>query len=173
MLSILSSGYTKNGRLSQRHLCYYGRVCYAMVWYGIWYGMCMICCALLPSQHLELPKSLSGAGLMGAWLNGYLALRRSIHFIMSRLTTQVHVIWHGMSFQNVMSCNEWSVSILSLRIRSNWGSQIPEPLLGFTSKCPLTFRMAQGLCPFFKLQLLKTGRTARDGKKGTIPPKHR
>ena len=41
------------------------------------------------------------------------------------------------------------------------GLQIPEPLLISNSKCPLKVQNSQGLGPFFRIELLKTGRTTR------------
>ena len=47
--------------------------------------------------------------------------------------------------------------MISIRTISNRGSRIPEPLLVFTSKCPLKAQISQGLGPFVQIQLLKTG----------------
>ena len=51
-----------------------------------------------------------------------------------------------------------SVLIISTPTMSNRGSQIPEPLLVFTSKCPWKLQISQGLGPLFHIELLKTGR---------------
>ena len=58
-----------------------------------------------------------------------------------------------------------SVPILSIRRHSNRGSQIPEPLLMFTSGCPSKLQVSQGLGPFFQIELLKTGRTINQGSR--------
>ena len=52
-----------------------------------------------------------------------------------------------------------SVLMIPIRQISNRGSQIPEPLLMFTSKCPLKVQTSQGLGPFSQIELLKTDRT--------------
>ena len=52
-----------------------------------------------------------------------------------------------------------SVLIITIYTISNRGSQIPEPLLVFTSTCPLTVQMSQGLGQFFKIGPSKAGRT--------------
>ena len=52
----------------------------------------------------------------------------------------------------------------SIRIISNRGSQIPEPLLIFTSKYTLKVQISQGLGSFFQIELLKTGRTSQQNK---------
>ena len=44
-----------------------------------------------------------------------------------------------------------SVLIISIRNISNRGSRIPEPLLMFTSKCPLKVQISQVLGPFFQI----------------------
>ena len=41
---------------------------------------------------------------------------------------------------------------------SNWGSRIPGSLLILTWQSPLRVQTSQGLCPFFQIELLKTGR---------------
>ena len=47
--------------------------------------------------------------------------------------------------------------MISIRIVSSSGSQIPEPLLIFTSKCALKAQISQGLGPSFQIELSKTG----------------
>ena len=46
-----------------------------------------------------------------------------------------------------------SVLTISIRKFSNRGSRIPEPLLVFTSKCPLKIQVSQGLGPFFQIEV--------------------
>ena len=47
-----------------------------------------------------------------------------------------------------------------VRFQNNGGSQILEPLLIFTSACPLKAQISQWLGPFFQTELFKTGHTA-------------
>ena len=49
--------------------------------------------------------------------------------------------------------------MISIRKISNWGSQIPEQLLIFTSKWPLRVQISQELGPFLQIELLETGRS--------------
>ena len=49
-------------------------------------------------------------------------------------------------------------SVLMISIQNNkQRSNIPEPLLTFTSKCPLKVNISQGQGPLFQIKLLKTG----------------
>lgn len=52
-----------------------------------------------------------------------------------------------------------SVLTASTRKVANRGSRIPEPLLVLTPRGPLKVQISQGMCPFFQIELLKTGRT--------------
>ena len=52
-----------------------------------------------------------------------------------------------------------SVVVISIHKISNRGAPIPEPLLIFTSECPLEVQISQGPDPLFHIELLKTGRT--------------
>ena len=63
-----------------------------------------------------------------------------------------------------MAREQWlrSVLIISVCINSNSGSQIPEPLLMFTSTCPLKVQIPQGLGPFVQIEFLQTGRREVD-----------
>ena len=68
------------------------------------------------------------------------------------------------------SYNDTARSVLRISIHkktTNRGSQIPEPLLMFTSKRPLKAQISQGLSPFVQIELLKTGRAIQGQK---IPP---
>ena len=51
-----------------------------------------------------------------------------------------------------------SVLVISISIIPNRGSRIPEPLLMFTSKCPLNVQISQGLSQILQIELLETGR---------------
>ena len=53
----------------------------------------------------------------------------------------------------------WNLSS-QIRKVSKWGSQIPEPVLIFTSEHPLKAQISQGLGPSLQIELLKTGRVS-------------
>ena len=51
-----------------------------------------------------------------------------------------------------------SLLVSSVRTISNRGSRVQEPLLAFTSTCPLKVQISLGLGPFFQISFLKTCR---------------
>ena len=51
----------------------------------------------------------------------------------------------------------WSVLTISMCIIPNRGTRIPEPLLTLAAKCPSKVQIPQGLSPFFRIELSKTG----------------
>ena len=50
------------------------------------------------------------------------------------------------------------IIMIAIRIISDAGSRIPEPLLCVTSMCPLRVQISQGLGTFFQIELLKASR---------------
>ena len=58
------------------------------------------------------------------------------------------------------------LSYFQLTEISDWGSQIAEPLLMLTAKCPLKVQISQGPGLLIQLELLKTG---REGPKVASP----
>ena len=79
------------------------------------------------------------------------------------------MIWHVMTYHIIkqsesstclkvgvgVSCVVPSVLIISTRKLSNWGSQVPEPLLMLTATCALKAQISQGLGPFSRLNFWK------------------
>ena len=63
-----------------------------------------------------------------------------------------------------------SALVISVCKVSKLGFQIPEPLLRFTSECPLKVRISQGLGPSFQMELFNTGREDSDLQQQQVDP---
>ena len=97
---------------------------------------------------IGLQNAKSGAGEQFLPLD----CRAEVHLkgVLFSQTPVSHPTLHLPAIQMRVRCCSWSVGlpsalIISIRKISIWGSQILEPMLMFTSKCPLEVQISQGL----------------------------